>query len=76
MVVCVSGARPDSPLGFTGAIMLPLRWGVGVVGVVVILLGWEPGTVDPLLPLPQWCRGEAQKWAVITLGLASAALWR
>lgn len=32
--------------------------------------------MDPLLPLPQWCRGEMQKWSIITLGLASAALWR
>ena len=31
----MAGARPDSPLGFTGAVMLPLRR-----GVVVILLGW------------------------------------
>ena len=28
MVVCVSGAPPDCPLGFIGAIMLPLWGGV------------------------------------------------
>lgn len=67
--MCIRGP-PQLPSG--------VHWGhnAAPVGEVVILLGWEPRTVNPLLPLPLWCRGEAQKWAVITLGLASAASWR
>lgn len=74
MVVCVCQGPALAPLSPPLA-WLPLRIHLGLCeGGRVILLGWEPYAVDSLLLLPPLWRGEAQRWAVLALGLARAPL--
>lgn len=61
---------PDSPLWGSFGLLCCLYRGRRVI------LGWEPHTVDSLFLLPQLWGREAQKWAIMALGLASAILCR